>query len=88
MSDLACWRQGEGFVLRVHGSEHYLEAHELAEFSEAIELLIGRCITEWFGEDYRDLCIAEETAAAQPNKLLSMLGIAKPQPSNQSRFRR
>lgn len=75
--DMACWRQRDGFVLRLFGSERLLSDEEwrcLRMLMEAIDC--GK--TEAYGEGYTGLLELAELEKSAPDKIdLAALGLVK-----------
>lgn len=76
MSDLACWRIGEFpeecFVVRIHGSEHSLNAIELAELAAIIKK-IDNGAAESLGAGY---CELQEDREAQARSTKELVGVS------------
>jgi hypothetical protein len=76
VSDLACWRCGENYVVRIRGNEHLMTLDELSELIGHLQN-VQAGLDKSLGAEYIELSNRRK-APINLSGILSGLGIAKP----------
>lgn len=74
--DIAIWRVAEGFCLRLHGSEHWLDEFEMTWLLAALsDMIDNETKTEILGSGYSELVTDAYARTQAKPSLLELIGL-------------